>query len=234
MPDSLTVAFEIRRPWPATRDERGWRYWPAWVTIWHCDPERHGADDSCGWSFVRLTQEDSAWAEKYAQREWEINFAAKYCTVNLHFAGNLETLAFAWAIARRRERRVYVWKPLSPKDLCKVVEVLANAADNLQGACRAARETVDGFATLLSLTLRIYRTFSRPWYRHPRWHLHHWDIRIEPMQDVKRWLFSRCLECGKGFKYGETPCGPWAGNGPQWWFGKEQCWHMRCAKTPNN
>jgi hypothetical protein len=40
--DPLVVAFEIKRPWPARRDERGWRYWPSVVTVWHREPG--GAD----------------------------------------------------------------------------------------------------------------------------------------------------------------------------------------------
>lgn len=50
MHDPLTVAWEIKRPWP----ERGpgfggHRYYPAIVTVWHLDPEKDGTDDSCDW-----------------------------------------------------------------------------------------------------------------------------------------------------------------------------------------
>lgn len=41
----MTVAFEIKRPWPQftrgefARSTWGRLYWPTWITIWHVDPE---------------------------------------------------------------------------------------------------------------------------------------------------------------------------------------------------
>jgi hypothetical protein len=38
-----------------------------------------------------------------------------------------------------------------------------------------------------------------------RWHFWHWKIQIHPLQNLKRWLFSRCAGCGKGFSWGYCP-----------------------------
>ena len=62
MHDPMTVAFEIRRPWPTrSRLFSSRRHWPPWVTIWHVDPERGGSDDSCDWFGSRRTREDGWW-----------------------------------------------------------------------------------------------------------------------------------------------------------------------------
>jgi hypothetical protein len=60
----------------------------------------------------------------------------------------------------------------------------------------------------------------RPWYRHPRWHVHHWSIQIPIWQTIRRYLFERCSKCGKGYSWNYTPCGNWSGTAT---------WHMDCA-----
>jgi len=32
----------------------------------------------------------------------------------------------------------------------------------------------------------------RPWYKHPKWHIHHWRVQIHPLQKTKRLLFDIC------------------------------------------
>lgn len=46
------------------------------------------------------------------------------------------------------------------------------------------------------------------WRRLPRpysWHIHHWSIQVRPIQALRRWLFTRCAECGQRFPYGYAP-----------------------------
>ncbi len=38
---------------------------------------------------------------------------------------------------------------------------------------------------------------SRPWYKHPRYHVHHWRLQINDWYRVKRWFTTRCFDCGK-------------------------------------
>lgn len=72
MHDPLTVAFEIRSPFrdkPSQLCPKGYR--PSLVTIWHCDPERDGSDDSCGW-FIRgrhLSKADKDLAHRLITQE---------------------------------------------------------------------------------------------------------------------------------------------------------------------
>lgn len=49
--DPLTVAFEIKRPWPTKGNTLGgYKYYPTLIRIWHKDPCKDGSDDSCDWS----------------------------------------------------------------------------------------------------------------------------------------------------------------------------------------
>ena len=50
MHDPLSVAFEIKSPFKTNKSllfPDGYR--KSMITIWHCDPEKDGTDDSCGW-----------------------------------------------------------------------------------------------------------------------------------------------------------------------------------------
>lgn len=60
----------------------------------------------------------------------------------------------------------------------------------------------------------------RPWYRRPRWHVHHWRFQVHPWGTFRRWLLSRCAGCGRRFAWGycpityqwTAPCTPWFGS----------------------
>ena len=59
----------------------------------------------------------------------------------------------------------------------------------------------------------------------PRYHFWHWRIQIHPLQQLKRWLFTRCSQCGGRFKWGEScVSNSWGGHGPRW-FRSENVYH---------
>lgn len=71
---------------------------------------------------------------------------------------------------------------------------------------------------------------TRPWYRHPRWHIRHWRIQCHPLQSLKRTLFTRCSKCGGWFKLGEScVSGQWDSPGPQWFRSERGVMHDRCG-----
>lgn len=71
---------------------------------------------------------------------------------------------------------------------------------------------------------------ERPWWKHPRWHFWHWKIQVHALQNLKRWLFSRCNKCGKGFRFGESPVSnSWDAVGPRWFRGEPDVAHGNCA-----
>lgn len=65
---------------------------------------------------------------------------------------------------------------------------------------------------------------------HPRWHVHHWRIKVIPLLHFKRWAFSRCRACGGRFAWGESPISDsWGGPGPKWFRNIERVRHMGCS-----
>ena len=77
---------------------------------------------------------------------------------------------------------------------------------------------------------RVYRTQHRPWWRHPRWHVHHWRLQVPPLQSLRRWLFDRCEGCGKRLSGSVSAVGGWNASrkGRHWWNGKKGLWHSKC------
>mgnify|MGYP000108308947 CR=1 FL=1 len=69
----------------------------------------------------------------------------------------------------------------------------------------------------------------RPWYKHPKWHIHHWSIQFHPWQNLKRRYWDKCCKCGKrGFK--GSAMSDWGGT---------KIWHWECdniqpIKTEDN
>lgn len=251
MHDPMTVAFDIRWPW-------WWmEYRPQLITIWHVDPERDGTDDSCGW-FMRSRHGDKEVLERIVKRfefdfdrvfksdsgrvylcglltpNGEPHFSVPGIVLNLFFYAACEVFASDghtnWRKARAFMRR----------HLFDILLFAENPTDSLfdgltrkfEIGCdepytkRARDERIRHLAgTIYAWILRS----ERPWWRHPRWHLHHWKIQIHPLQKFKRWAFSRCCKCGKRFRFGESPCSnSWYGTGPRWFRSEPDISHSSC------
>lgn len=66
---------------------------------------------------------------------------------------------------------------------------------------------------------------------HPRWHIWHWSFQIHPLQTFKRWAFSRCSKCKKGFAWGYSPSSnSWVGTGPLWFRSERDVFHNDCTR----
>ena len=78
-------------------------------------------------------------------------------------------------------------------------------------------------------TFRFHKSVTRKWWQHPRWHVWHWWLQVHPLQDFKRWAFSRCAGCGKGFARGRAVVSAsWGSSGPMWFKGEHDVWHNEC------
>lgn len=234
MHDPMTVAFEI----PSYEFRERFRWFPHLATIWHVDPEKDGSDDSCGWSFPRLTEKQReaishlAWWEK--REPWFQALRSK----QMRDPVEAECLmrAVVKAVARAMKIKMawnevcewaseFVHNPASNfrSSLCHLPGWHTNFQEDMESEREeCARGLFSGVAAHL---LRS----RRPWWRHPRWHFWHLRLQVHLLQRLKRWLFSRCCRCGKGFSWGYAPttCN-WHGTGPLWFRSEEGMYHHDC------
>lgn len=250
MHDPMTVAFTIRYPWrkygrrAKTAFDREYR--EPFITIWHVDPETDGSDDSCGW-FMRAKHGDKTTLDRIIKRfesDWDRVFISEetsrqyLCglfapsgkphlsplgiTLNLFFLAAIEHLG-----SRDRAMR---W--LS-RNMAEIALFAENTTDSLFdkitqkfGDDGRREERVRGFAVIVyGWLLRE----SRPWYRHPRWHLWHWQLQVHPWQNLRRFMLTRCEGCGRMFAYGEAPtASSWDRDEPKFLRGERGLYHSRC------
>lgn len=177
MHDPMSVAHEIRYPWPwPKRAFSGTR--ELLITIWHIDPELRGDDDSCDW-FNHKRPRNAA-ESALAEAQWDLETLLDN---EPHYPSSREHLAF----------------------------------QRLKAATHAF----------------LHRPSRTHWWQlHPRWHVWHWRIQIHPVQDFKRWAFSRCAGCGRRFAFGYSPVShSWNGTGPRWFRGERGVFHSECAHS---
>lgn len=225
MHDPMTVAFEVGKL----------------ATIWHVDPERDGSDDSCGW-FIRSRHLDKKILDRIASRfefDWshgvpsgwfadngEPNWSTHSIVMAMTFIATGEMWGY-WSRRQTQFLRTHVWDVLAFAE--NTVDSAYTAIN--QSYRRDPRETAkDRARSMASMMYAWVARQHRPWYRHPKWHFWHWKIQIHHLQMLKRWLFSRCCKCGKGFRWGESPVsGSWNGTGPRWFRSEEHIYHSDCS-----
>lgn len=228
------------------------RYHASFITIWHVDPERPSkgqrTDDSCGWFDRRPREYADAieWLLKDTTFVHELNLmlARKVETPAPFYEGiseeqlswprlpSADALALCLMIARQLEFRRWwngqdgnggahaIWWRKTFTRQRRVDDVAIDLAlspgDNL-GSVENPERAVWLMAAALS------RRF-KPWWKHPRWHVHHWRFQVHPWQQFKRWAFDRCSGCRKGFKWGESV----------WGYGDARIFHDSCSEHGPN
>lgn len=246
MHDPMTVAFEIKSPFksaPRSAYKIHDEYRSTIIRIWHVDPERDGSDDSCGWSWVKLTEsqrerlKSSAWFEgrdPYFQcvrdKQWRgtrHEAEAMYRGLVIYVADVLRIDLTYDQAAKFAARKIHHADCVDDAGvLCFLPGYHSNSAEDR----RSDRE--ERFTQTMMGIARELLTARRPWYRHPRWHFWHWKIQIIPVQDFKRWAFSRCERCHQRFDFGEAPvASSWNRGGPRWFRGETGLTHSRCYKA---
>lgn len=246
MHDPQTVAHEIKYPWRAykaseARNDFERTYRRSVITIWHVDPERDGSDDSCGWSWPHLTKQQIdrlksfAWAEgrdpyflRCGRKEWVGTRAEAEALCRgliLHVAELVGVRITFDEAANLASKKIH-----SPdcSDFATAFCFVPGYHTNSSEDRRDDRE--QRFLSVCSGLARELLRERRPWYRHPKWHVWHWKFQIHPLQQFKRWAFSRCAACGKRFPYGYAPTShQWSGGGPRWFRSERHVYHSECS-----
>jgi len=259
MHDPMTVAFQIRNPWrtykPWPKDIKKWedvpeakqegrsKYWQegyreSCVTIWHVDPETDGTDDSCGFSHAKFTERQRqvlkslAWSE--ARNPWLRAAKSKV----LEDAVLAENLARAGLLATADALDI---KISYDEASILAVRLVHNPIDNIRGSLcllpgyHTNSQQDDQYwreecaYSLFYCFARNLQRGRRHWWNHPRWHIHHWKIQIHALQNLKRWLFSKCTGCGNRFRWGFAPsCTEWDSDGPRWFKSETNVYCDKC------
>lgn len=243
MRDPMCVAHELRYPWRKYRHPKNdfeKTYRESFATIWHNDPETDGTDDSCGW-FLRARHLDKEVLARIISRfafEWshgvpfgwfseseDPNFSVQAIVLDMFTLAAGEVFGF-WSRKQQRYLRDHL------HDILRFAE---NPCDSLYTSItshygkdeKREQRIRDMAGCVYSYIMRN----SRPFWKHPKWHVHHWSLQVPAIQNFKRWAFTRCNKCGGHFRWGQSPVSDsWHSTGPQW-FRSENVYHMDCSNA---
>lgn len=210
MHDPNTLAFDI---YLGRKLKKNGHYRSPIISIWHLDPEKDGSDDSCGW-FIRSRHIDPAIIEK-VRKEFEFNFKhdywfnsggyPKFSTIGTVI--NMYSSA-AWQIFMYLDNNKPTdsarnkWRRFMKKHLWDIMYFAENPTDSLYDSIHMkygvemATQRIEYFTNVI--TADIFRKL-RPWYKHPRWHIHHWRITVPALRSLYRRYIQRCDICHKRF-----------------------------------
>lgn len=243
----MTVAFEIKSPFKKKSEFFPEGYRNTLVTIWHVDPEKDGSDDSCGW-FKRPKHGNQKHYEKI-KKEFDYDFdksslsddkKTTYYFGWFHPSGEAmySPIAIAVGLFWRAalihfESDFKKAEKFMQKHLFSIMFFAENPCDSMidtiNNKYNSKRD--DRVSSLAAMVYGCVLRWSLPWYKHPRWHFWHWQIQVHCIQSFKRWAFSRCCKCGKGFSWGYSPCtDSWNGTGPLWFRSEKNTYHSDCHR----
>lgn len=208
MHDPQCVAHEI---YLGKKEKKNGHYRSPFITIWHVDPEKDGTDDSCGW-FMRQRHLPKDLVDK-VKKEFEFNFKNNYWFNEAGYS-QFSTIGVVINMFHAAAWQYFMWKHgghytkkgrrqcdrFMKNNLFDIIHFAENPTDSLHGevvmkyGVESKDERCNHFATII---IAYIMRRLRPWYRHPRWHIHHWRIQFHPWQRFKRRYLEKCSMCGK-------------------------------------
>lgn len=228
MHDPMTLAFSIKSP----IERNGYR--ESLVDIWHVDPEKDGTDDSCGW-FMRARHGDKKVLERIQS---DFDFEYKYW---FHEHNGMPKMSIHAIVLQMFSKAAWIYFGYNRKkhlkfmkdQLFEILQFAENPIDSLNTSIvqtygeSPKQDRIEKFASVIyGWILRE----TRPWWKHPRFHFRHYKINVIPLMLFKRWAFSRCHICKKGFKWGTSICtNSWNSEGPQWFKSERGVYHSECG-----
>lgn len=197
--------------------------------IWHVDPETDGSDDSCGWSRPRITDEQRHKLDK------AINDDLHYIEFERDSLTDINVIVSAWNCAALALFNQRYWHTKKPEEVYNILMLSNNLGDGFVGiAARMKggelRDMVSSYRSAVYSCARTCLELRRKWWQHPKYHVHHYKINIIPLRKLRRFIFDRCKNCGKGFKWGEAPCtDSWDSRKFKWWKSDPDVYHSNCS-----
>lgn len=241
MHDSMTVAHEI---YLGKQKKKNGHYRSPFITIWHVDPEKDCTDDSCGW-FMRARHGDPEMLKKirsaiefdfdrtYVSDSSQTMYLTGYFTpisgapvMSIHGITLCMFAAAAWQFFKHNRKKQRKWMN---DNLFEILHFAENPTDSLKdeilGTFRRGTDSKwnreESLSHYASIIYGWLLRSTRPWWKHPRWHIHHWKIQFHPWQKFKRRYWDKCCICGKrGFK--RSAMSNWDGN---------RIWHQECHNS---
>ena len=183
------------------------------VEVWHVDPERDGSDDSCGWTFPRLSDKQKAGisilanieaAEPWylACRRQEIISAAD--AVMLARQALRETaLAINVKVSTKWMDELAIWLVCAQGDNIRSMLAFSPGYHSSSEVDREEDRVECALGLFHYLARRILQ-HKRSWWQHPRWHIHHWRFRFPIVRWVRRKFIKRCYVCDERLKRYES------------------------------
>lgn len=214
-----TVRIGEREPWSFAGTLYRLSPWIGF-DIWHIDPERNvpgqRRDDSCGWFPRNLTPPIQKAVDQFMsachdgerlmieaailrRAPYDARYPSlKRMPIGEGYALALMVLTFIdrWSLQPKR-----AWRRRSEyRAQMRVLRLAERAALNGVDTVLEA-DSVESFVRMLA---GIYRRDVRPWWQHPRWHVHHWKVNFNLPRNLKR-MFQPCATCRKPLGFGYCP-----------------------------
>ena len=176
------------------------------IQIWHHDPETDGTDDSCGWFLRprHLDQDVLKKIISRYESDWDRVFQAdgsKYVyscglfhpggdphfsvigiTVQLFWLAAIECLSGKEGPGKWKHAGRYM-----QKNIWDIIRFAENPIDSLHDGITRKFETGcseeytpekrnERIRSMAGCVYSYIMRDVRPWYRHPKWHIHHWRL----------------------------------------------------------
>lgn len=222
MHDPLSQICEVKITIPFMGKSRK-AYRGGWIRlfeIWHKDPCKDGSDDSCG-RFMRSRYGDKKVLDSIASDflfEWNAHYQPWFSVSGDPVMSTMGITLQMFRIAAwnhfdkdRKKTDRYM-----EKHLYRILHFAENTCDTLatsiQGKYGEDKEPKEDRAR--SLAACVYGCIlreTRPWWRHPNLHVHHWSFEFPVLRKFKRLLWERCMKCRKTLGWNKPVYSDWHG-----------------------
>lgn len=207
-------------------------YKDSFASLWHEDPETDGSDDSCGWFSPKLGKDKCEEIKKIVRQD--IEFLYKRIEDSDLFTPMYDPISSIYTVYSVMARSVFKTE-IKPRHLPSILLLSTNTFDGFRSYfVKGEKYRLGDVERLFICVSRSFARLERPWYKHPRYHFWHYRLTIHPLQKLKRFLFTKCTVCNKGFKYGDSNVctDQWDSEGPRW-FKSENVYHGKCKGISN-